>query len=53
MPADSNSAIDSPRAWIIVVAAFFGSFVVFGITYSFGVFLKPIATSFGVSHASG
>jgi MFS family permease len=51
MPADSNSGIDSPRAWIIVVASFFGSFVVFGVTDSFGVFLKPIATSFGVSHA--
>ena len=51
MPADSNSGIDSPRAWIIVAAAFFGSFVVFGVTYSFGVFLKPIAASFGVSHA--
>src|SRR5271169_145479 len=51
MPVDSNSGIDSPRAWIIVVAAFLGAFVVFGVTYCFGVFLKPIATSFGVSHA--
>jgi MFS family permease len=51
MPADSNSGIDSPRAWIIVVAAFLGAFVVFGVTYCFGVFLKPIGTTFGVSHA--
>lgn len=51
MPVDSNSGIDSPRVWIIVVAAFLGAFVVFGFTYCFGVFLKPIATSFGVSHA--
>ena len=52
MPATSNSGIDSPRAWIIVVAAFFGSFIVFGVTYSFGVFLKPVGASFGASHAT-
>lgn len=52
MPAASNSGIDSPRAWLIVVAAFFGSFVAFGVTYSFGVFLKPMGATFGASHAS-
>ena len=46
-----NAAIDSPRAWLIVVAAFFASFVAFGVSYSFGIFLKPMATEFGVSHA--
>jgi len=51
-PTDSNFGINSPRAWIIVVAAFFGSFVVFGVTYSFGVFLKPLGTNFGVGHAT-
>jgi MFS family permease len=52
MPTTPNSGIDSPRAWIIVVAAFFGSFIVFGVTYSFGVFLRPIGTTFGVNHAT-
>ena len=52
MSAASNSGIDSPRAWIIVLAGFFGSFVAFGVTYSFGVFLRPIATTFGVTHAA-
>ena len=52
MSAASNSGIDSPRAWLIVLAAFFGAFVSFGVTYSFGVFLKPMAATFGASHAS-
>ena len=37
---------DSARAWLIVVAAFLASFVVFGVIYSFGVFLKPMAAEF-------
>ena len=47
-----STGIDSPRAWIIVIAAFFGAFVGFGVTYTFGVFLKPIAATFGASHAA-
>jgi MFS family permease len=47
-----NTGIDSPRAWLIVLAAFFCSFVSFGVTYSFGVFLKPLGTAFGASHAT-
>lgn len=43
---------DSPRAWLVVTAAFIAGFVVFGITYSFGVFLEPIATEFQVSRAA-
>ncbi len=46
-----TTGLDSPRAWLIVVAAFIGAFVTFGITYSFGVFLKPVALQFHVSHA--
>src|SRR5664280_3697724 len=46
-----NTGVDSPRAWLIVLAAFFASFVAFGVSYSFGIFLKPLATEFGVSHA--
>ncbi len=51
MADHSNFQIDSPRAWIIVVAAFIGAFVSFGITYTFGVFLRPMALEFHVSHA--
>ena len=52
MTTRPNTGIDSPRAWLIVVAAFFVSFVGFGVTYSFGVFLKPVAASFNASHAT-
>ena len=34
---------DSGEAWLIVAAAFIAGFVVFGITYCFGVFLEPMA----------
>ena len=37
---------DSARAWLMVAAAFLASFVVFGVIYSFGVFLKPMAAEF-------
>lgn len=47
-----TSRFDSPRAWIIVVACFIGSFVAFGVTYCFGVFLKPIELEFHASHAA-
>jgi MFS family permease len=52
MPGYSDTGLDSPRAWIIVFAAFVGAFVTFGITYCFGVFLKPMALEFHVSHAA-
>jgi MFS family permease len=52
MPERPNNGIDSPRAWLIVVAAFFVAFAGFGVTYTFGVFLRPIATSFGAGHAA-
>jgi MFS family permease len=43
---------DSPRAWLVVAAAFLASFVVFGVIYSFGVFLKPMAAEFGANAAA-
>ena len=52
MPEPPDPRLDSPRAWVIVFAAFIGAFVAFGVTYSFGVFLRPIATTFGASHAT-
>ena len=51
-PSQSANRLDSPRAWIVVFAGFVGSFVVFGVTYCFGVFLRPIALEFHASHAS-
>lgn len=35
----------------MVFAGFLACFVAFGILYAFGVFLRPMATEFGVSHA--
>ena len=52
MPDNPKSQIDSPRAWLIVAAAFLGAFVSFGVTYTFGVFLRPMAEAFHVSHAT-
>lgn len=37
--------------WVVVVACFLASGVVFGMTYSFGVFLDPLATTFDASTA--
>jgi MFS family permease len=42
---------DSLRAWLMVAAAFLASFVVFGVIYSFGVFLKPMAAEFDANAA--
>src|SRR5271155_2780330 len=51
MANHSNSGLDSRRAWIVVFAAFLGSFVSFGIAYTFGVFLKPMELEFHTGHA--
>jgi hypothetical protein len=50
-PRLSQSALDSPRAWLMAVAAFFACFTIFGVVYSFGVFFKPMAAQFGASRA--
>jgi MFS family permease len=50
----SNSppaTLDSSRAWVVVCAGFIACFVAFGVLYAFGVFLKPMSTEFGVTHA--
>ncbi|MGH7047391.1 MAG: MFS transporter [Stellaceae bacterium] len=44
---------DSAQAWLIVGSAFCASFVAFGIIYSFGVFLRPIAVAFHADAAAG
>ena len=33
---------DSPRAWVIVFAAFLSMFTLFAVAYSFGSFVKPM-----------
>jgi MFS family permease len=38
---------DSPHAWRLVIAAFLSTFTLFGITYSFGAFFRPMAAEFG------
>jgi len=52
MAVNPSPQVDSPRAWLIVLAAFLGAFVTFGVTYTFGVFLRPLSREFHVSHAS-
>lgn len=49
---DAPPAVDSPRAWLTVAAAFIGGFVVFGVIYSFGVFIEPIAAEFQTGRAA-
>ena len=43
---------DSGFAWCIVAAAFVAGFVVFGIVYSFGVFLQPLMVEFRANRAA-
>ncbi|MHB9288560.1 MFS transporter [Halobacteriales archaeon Cl-PHB] len=38
--------------WVVVAACFLGSFVVFGLSYSFGVFFERIVDSFGGSRGA-
>ena len=44
--------VNSRRAWLTVAAAFLAGFVVFGITYSFGVFVEPMAAELHASRAA-
>jgi len=43
----ASATVDSRRGWVVVVAAFAAMFVSFGIAYSFGAFLEPMAEEFG------
>ena len=45
-------AVDSARGWVMVAAAFAGMFTAFGIAYSFGAFLEPMADEFGASRGT-
>ncbi|MGH7913801.1 MAG: MCT family MFS transporter [Candidatus Binataceae bacterium] len=44
-----GETIDSPRAWLTVTAGFLACFALFGVTYSFGAFFKPMAQEFGAT----
>ena len=44
--------IDSPRAWQMAGVAFVVGFIVFGVLYSFGVFLEPFMTDLGASRSA-
>jgi len=43
---------DSPQAWVIAFAAFLSMFTTFGVVYSFGAFVKPMAAEFHSSRAA-
>ncbi|MEZ5411535.1 MAG: MFS transporter [Acidimicrobiales bacterium] len=44
--------LDSPRAWLVAASAFLSTFTVFGVTYSFGAFFKPMADEFGTDRST-
>ena len=52
MAFENRSGIDSVQGWVVVFAAFLAAFVVFGISYTFGIFLKPIEEELHVTHAA-
>ncbi|MGY1793066.1 MFS transporter [Geodermatophilus sp. SYSU D00525] len=45
-------AVDSLRSWAMVAAAFAAMFASFGIAYSFGAFLEPMAEEFGAGRGT-
>ncbi|WP_153504945.1 MFS transporter [Cumulibacter manganitolerans] len=51
-PTDGSAGIDSPRAWLIVVAAFLSTFTGFGLVYSFGVFFEAMSEEFHAGSAA-
>ena len=52
MALEKKFEVDSGRAWVVVVGAFLGAFVSFGASYTFGIFLKPMAAELHASHAA-
>ncbi|MDP9428749.1 MAG: MFS transporter [Actinomycetota bacterium] len=47
-----SASVDSVRGWVMVTAAFAAMFASFGIAYSFGAFLEPMAEEFGASRGT-
>lgn len=52
MPALAASPIDTPLAWRMAGVAFATGFIVFGVVYSFSVFLEPLMAEFGASRSA-
>jgi MFS family permease len=53
MKQDSRGhVLDSPRAWLTVVAAFLSSAVTLGIAYSFGAFFDSMSDDFGADRGA-
>jgi MFS family permease len=54
LPLDSilPTVPDSPRAWVIVFAAFLSMFTLFAVVYSFGAFVKPMVAEFQSGRAA-
>ncbi|MGE0700004.1 MAG: MFS transporter [Hyphomicrobiaceae bacterium] len=48
---DPHARPDSALAWRMLAAAFAVGFVVFGVVYSFGVFMKPVMDDLGASQS--
>lgn len=44
--------VDSPRAWLIVLATFISTFTGFGLVYSFGAFFDSMAAEFNAGRAA-
>jgi MFS family permease len=44
--------LDSRRGWLMVAVAFVSSATTFGVAYSFGAFLKPMAVEFGAGRGA-
>ena len=52
LAALSHASVDSPLAWRMAAVAFAVGFVVFGVVYSFGVFLEPIMADLGSNRSA-
>jgi len=50
--AHPASLVDTRAGWPTVAATFLSTFTVFGVSYSFGAFFKPMADEFGSSRSS-
>jgi MFS family permease len=46
------ASVESARSWVVVAAAFAAMFASFGIAYSFGAFLEPMAEEFGTGRGA-
>lgn len=51
-PLPPLDQFDSPRAWRMVASAFVAMFAVYGVSYSFGAFFKPMAAEFGAPRSA-